>query len=143
MRIRDLPGAVALVVACAACGDGTEVGRDSPPAPTAVNCADAAGLRQRAVDDRGRSEESKSDQERISIGNRANFLASLAIIADLKCKVTLAAADEALKPAFDAARKAETSNSMYERAFRWGQADFIAAQVIAVLIQQLPAAASK
>lgn len=28
---------------------------------------------------------------------------------------------------------------MYERAFAWGEADFIASHVIALLIQELPA----
>jgi len=100
-------------------------------------------LRQRAVDDRRQSDELRSDHERIYVGNRAGFFASLAIIADLKCKVTPAEADEALKPAFEAARKAEDTSSMYEMAFRWGEADFMATQVIALLVQQLPAPPSK
>lgn len=113
-----------------------------PPAPTAVSCTDAPQLRQRAIDDRRQRAELDSDHERIYIGNRANFFASLAIVADLKCKVTLAEVDEALKPAFEAARKAEATRSMYERALSWGEADFIATQVIALLVRQLPGPAS-
>lgn len=144
MRLRALPLALA-IIALTAC-DGGNTTSDYPPAspaPTAVSCADAPQLRQRAVDDRRQSDELDSDHERIYVGNRANFFASLAIIADLKCKVTLAEADEALKPALEAARKAETTSSMYERASRWGEADFIAAQVITVLIQLLPAQPTK
>jgi hypothetical protein len=57
--------------------------------------------------------------------------------------VTLADADEALKRALAAARKAEETRSTYERAFRWGEATFLATRVTALLIQQLSARASK
>lgn len=124
MHVRALPLTLAVLVPLTAGGNGN-VARASP-APTAVSCTDAPQLRQRAVDDRRLSDELKSDHERIYIGNRASFFASLAIIADLKCRVTLAEADEALKPAFEAARKAEATRSMHERAFAWGKADFIA-----------------
>ncbi len=138
MRVRIVP---AFLVTLAACGSGNEVAKDQPPpssAPTAVTCTDAPKLRQRAVDDRRRSDELTSDQEKIYVGNRASFFASLAIIADLKCRLTLAEADEALKPAFEAARKAENTSSMYERAIRWGEASFMATQAAALLIQRLP-----
>ena len=105
--------------------------------PTVVNCGDAAHLRQRAADDRRRVDESRSDHERISIGSRANFLASLAVIADLKCKVSSAGADEALKPAFEAAQRAETNKSVYEKTRGFAEADFMAHQVIDSLIQQV------
>jgi hypothetical protein len=108
-----------------------------------VNCADAAQLRQRALDDRRRSDETNSDQEKIVSGNRATFYASLAIIADLKCQMTLPEADEALQPAFDAARKAESTHSFYESAVWWGEAGFIATQVIPMLMKPVPAPASK
>jgi len=139
MRLRSLLLTLAALVAFASCGSGT---RDYPPhfpTPTTVTCADAPQLKRRGVDDRSQSNELNSDHEKIHVGNRASFFASLAIIADLKCRVTLAAADEALKPALEAARKAENSKSMYERAFRWGEADFIATHVIALMIQELPA----
>ncbi|HET7155153.1 MAG TPA: hypothetical protein VFI87_07280 [Hyphomicrobiaceae bacterium] len=113
------------------------------PVPTAVSCMDAPQLRQRAVGDRREIEKLKSDQARVVNGSRAGFLASLAIIADLKCRVISADADEALRPAFEAARRAEASDSFYERARMWGEASFIATQVIALLIRDLPAAPSK
>jgi hypothetical protein len=131
--------AVLCLVATTAC-DGANRGRsDYSPAPTAVNCADASQLRQRALDDRRQRVETRSDQEKIVAGNRATFYASLAIIADLKCRVSLAEADEALKPAFDAARRAEATRSFYEGAIHWGEAGFIATQVVPMLMNQLSA----
>jgi hypothetical protein len=53
------------------------------PTPTAVSCGDAPQLRQRAADERRRSDEVKSDQEKITLGTRASYPASLAIVADL------------------------------------------------------------
>ena len=146
MRFRTIPVALVAAFALAACvSDGTnDDPRASPaPAPATVTCQDSAQLKQWAVDDRRYADGRKSDHEKIYIGNRASFFASLANIADLKCKVTLAAADEALKPAIEAARKAEATSSMYERAQRWSEADFMASQVIAQLIQQLPTAPPK
>jgi hypothetical protein len=149
MRLRALPFALAALVALTACGNGSNVTTDyrrASPAPTTVSCTDGPQLRQRAIDDRRRADELKSDHERIYTGNRATFFASLAIIADLKCRVTLAEADEAdeaLKPAFEAARRAEDTRSMYRKAFAWGEAGFIATQVSALLIQQLPAPAAQ
>ena len=113
------------------------------PAPTAVNCGDAAELAQQAGDGRRQRDETNSDQERIVASNRATFYASLAIIADLKCKLSLPEADEALKPAFAAAGKAEATNSFYERAVWWGDAAFLATQVVSTLMKQLPAPPSK
>jgi hypothetical protein len=53
--------------------------------------------------------------------------------------VTSADADEALRPAFDAARKAEAARSFYERAGHWNEAGFIATQVVQTLMKQLSA----
>ena len=133
---------LAALIAITACENGNKVADDDRPpssVPTAVSCTDAPQLRQRALDDRRRSDETKSDQEQISIGSRAVFFAALAIIADLKCKVTLADADEALRPAFDAARSAEDASSFYEVAQKWDEAALVAAQVISLLVQQVPA----
>jgi hypothetical protein len=127
------------LVAIAACDGANKGGRDNSRAPTAVNCVDAPQLRQRALDDRRQNVETKSDQEKIVAGNRATFYTSLATIADLKCKVTLTEADEALKPAFDAARKAEASRSFYQGAVQWSEAGFIATQVVPMLMKQLSA----
>jgi hypothetical protein len=107
-----------------------------------VHCADALQLRERAATDRRHSIEEKSDHARIQIGDRASYLASLAIVADLKCKRPLAVADDALRPAFEAARKAEAANSIYEMAFWWREANFAAMTVISQIIQDLPASTS-
>jgi len=111
--------------------------------PTEVRCADAAQLRQGAADDRRRGAALKSDQQRISADNRANFFASLAVIADLKCKVTVVEADEALRPALDAARKAETARGFYEAAHLWNHATFTASEVASLLTQRLPGGPSR
>lgn len=140
MRLSAVFLALAGLVAISAC-DGTKASDDArrpSPAPTAVNCGDAAQLEQRALDDRRRRDETSSDQEKIVAGNRGTFYASLAIVADLKCRVTLAEADEALKPAFDAARKAEATRSFYERAVLWSEAGLIVTQVVPMLMKRLP-----
>ena len=137
MRTRMLFPAAALI-ALAACEGPRVVAESAGALPTAVNCGDATQIRQRAADDRRRVEESRSDHERISIGSRANFLASLAVIADLKCKVSSPEVDEMLKPALEAARSAEANASVYEKTRGFARADFTAHQVIDLLIQQMP-----
>jgi hypothetical protein len=132
--------ALAAVTTLSACA---RAGTNAPPStlPTAVSCTDVPEFRQRATEDRRKGETSKSDHDKIVLGNRAGFFASLANVADLKCKGTIA--DEALKPAFEAARKAEVSRSTYERAQQWSAAAFIATEVIAQQIRQLPGSAAK
>lgn len=128
--------------AVAACEQGARAA--DPPLPSTVTCADAAELRQRASIDRRRSADLKSDQEKVDTANRAAFLASLATVADLKCKVTLAEAaivDDALKRTLDAAHKATSTRSFYERSNAWSEANFMATEVIALLIQRIPGAA--
>ena len=146
MRVIPVSSALAgllAIIACDGANRGGPLSAQTAPAPTAVNCGDAPQLRQRALDDRRRSDETKSDQEKIVSGSRATFYAALATIADLKCKVTLTEVDEALKPAFDAARKAEATRSFYERAVHWGEAGFLAAEIVPMLTKQLPAPAAK
>ena len=141
MRLRTIAVTLAAVWGLAACVGEVVIDdprASPPPAPTTVSCQDAPQLKQWAGDDRRYADGRKSDHEKIYIGNRASFFASLANIADLKCKVTLAAADEALRPAIETARKAEATSSLYEKAQRWSEADFIASQVITLLIQNLP-----
>lgn len=142
MRSRPLFFPLAVLVALAACTRTADTPHPTT-VPASIGCGDAPQLRQRADEDRRQSDALKSDHERIYIGNRAGFFASLAVLADLKCKVTAADTDEALKPALEAARRAEAASSMYERAQRWSEAAFIATEVSAGLIQQLPAAPSK
>jgi hypothetical protein len=105
--------------------------------PTEVHCADAAQLRQRAADDRSQSTALKGDQEKVTTGNRASFLLSLALIADLECRVTGVDTDEALRSALDTARKAVAAGGFYEAAHLWNQATFNATQVASVLTRQL------
>ncbi len=142
MRSTTLYLALATLGTLTACA---RAGVNPPPTavPAAVSCTDAPHFRQRAVEDRRKSEASKSDHDKIVVGNRAGFFASLANIADLTCKVTATEADSALKPAFEAARRAEVSRSTYERAQRWSEAAFIATEVIAQQIQQLPGSSTK
>lgn len=142
MSSRPLSLTLAALVTLTACAR-TGANPPSTTVPTAVSCMDAPQLRQRATEDRRKSDTSKSDHDKIVMGNRAGFFASLANIADLKCKVKIPEADEALKPAFEAARKAEVSRSTYERAQRWSEAAFIASEVTALQIQQLPAGLPK
>ena len=140
MRLRSVPWALLILMLSTACSGGTTGSSDLARAaavPMAVSCDDAAQLRQQAADDRRHSEESRSDQSRVAIGNRANFFASLAIVAELKCKVTLVEADEALTRVLDTAREAEAARSFYEGAHGWGEAEFEVTRVISMLIQQL------
>jgi hypothetical protein len=102
-----------------------------------VNCGDAPQLREHAGNDRRRVDQSRSDHERISIGSRANFMASLAVIADLKCKVTLAEAADTLEAALESARKAEGNTSVYEKTRGFADADFQAHRLIEQLVQRL------
>jgi len=104
--------------------------------PEKVSCADASGLRQRASDDRRQVDALRSDHQRIVLGNRANFFASLAVIADFMCRGSLPGLDARLKPAFDAARRADETKSAYEKARKWSEADFIATEAIAAFVQQ-------
>jgi hypothetical protein len=57
--------------------------------------------------------------------------------------VTLVDADEALRPALEAARRAEAADGFYEATHLWNEATFTAAHVASVLTQKLPAPASK
>lgn len=104
--------------------------------PETVSCADAQSLRQRATDDRRQVDAVRSDHQKIVLGSRGNFFASLAVIADLTCRSTLPGLDVRVKPAFDAARKADESKSAYEKARKWSEADFIATEVITAFVQQ-------
>lgn len=116
---------------------------DDPARPSvtsiAVDCASAAPLRQYAMDDHRARTRTSSDQEKVVLGNRASFFASLAIVADLRCRVTSAEADDVLERALEAAREAERTGGFYESARWWGEAHFLATRVIALLVEQLSA----
>jgi hypothetical protein len=139
MRLLTVFGVLSSLVAIAACDVtyGRAGAAARPPAvPTAVRCLDAPWLQQQAVDERRRRDETRSDQEKIVAGGRATFYASLATIARLSCKTTLAAVEETLKPAFAAARSAQDTQSFYERAVHWADANFLLAQTIDKLMKQ-------
>ena len=136
MRVPILVSGLAAVLAC---NGGTVDDSGSPfRIPTAIVCADNATLRQQAADDRGRSDAATSDQQKILLVSRANFVASLALIAELNCR-GIRPADDALKSVLDAARSADSAKSFYERARHWSEASLMATQLVQTLIQQLPA----
>jgi hypothetical protein len=147
MRVRTWPLALTVLMSIAGCEREPVLSADiveaSSGIPAAVTCGNASQLRQRAANDRSRVGESRSDHERISVGSRANFLATLAVIADLKCKVTDAQADDAIKPALEAARRAEETDSVYEKTRGFNDAGFAAMRAIALLTERLPAPPAK
>jgi hypothetical protein len=145
VTLRALPWPLAWLLIVAACGGQVAIGGGvaSVAVPAEVRCVDAARLRQAAADDRTKGAAVKSDQRRVSADHRANFFASLAVIAALTCRGTAVEADEALRSALDAARKADAARSFYEAAHLWNYATFTATEVASRLAQQLPAAASR
>lgn len=128
------------LTATAACDRPSDPGPAGLPVPTAVTCADGPQLRQRADAERLRIAEITSDQGKIVGGSRAHFYMSLAIVAELKCKVTSADADIALSVALRAARDAEDAGTFYETAVHWTEAAVAANQAISEFIGQLSAA---
>jgi hypothetical protein len=143
MRVRTLLLALVVLTSIARCdGNGTqvvslEIAESPSSALTAVNYGDAPQLRQRAAEDRRRVDQSRSDHERISAGSRANFLATLAVIADLKCRVPHAEAEEVLKLALAAARKAGATDSVYEKTRGFNEATFAATRAVELLTERL------
>ena len=148
MRVRTVLLALAVLVSIAGCDGPAAVSVELMEAPSSaipatVSCGDAGQLRHRAANDRTQVGQSRSDHERISVGSRANFLATLAVIADLKCKVTSTEADDVLKPALEAARKAEENNGIYEKTRGFNDANFAATRAVALLTERLSAASGK
>ncbi|CAN5867808.1 hypothetical protein BH23GEM9_BH23GEM9_29480 [soil metagenome] len=130
--------AVAVLTACGADGEATGGASAAIAVPNAAGCSDASQWRQRAAEARSEALESSSDQARINFVNRANFLASMAVAADLQCIVNLNDSDQALEAALDAARSAESTRSFYEQTIRWGEAHHAANGAIELLVQRLP-----
>jgi hypothetical protein len=133
--------AIATLATVIGCGGGYNLAgnsRGTAPLPTTVNCEDAAQLRERAAVDRRSSRERSSDQESIDLASRARFVATLATIADLRCKVPLADADQILRSALDAARAAEDTSSFYARTLKWHEAGLIADEAVGAMIKRLP-----
>lgn len=139
-RNRTLMAVLGLALATA-CGRPNAMAPVGAPAPTAVSCADAAALRQRVADERRQAVETTSDQEKIIAGNRAAFYMSLAITAELKCKVTSTEADATLELALAAAGKAEGARSFYESAVLWTEAGVAASEAVSILMAQLSSSA--
>ena len=142
MRTPNLLLVTAALVTAAGCGQAREAsGAVATPIPTTVSCADLSDLKERALDARRRSAETTGDRARIIAGSRAKFAASLASIAQLKCRTTAGEVDAVLGKALEIARGAEATRSEYEAALRWTEADLVATDAISLLVGQLPTAA--
>src|SRR5262245_2654260 len=128
-------------VGCAQAGDAT--GARPAPLPTAVNCGDVSTLKTHAADARRHIAEQTGDRARIISGNRAKFLASLAVVAELRCKAGARDVEALVTKALDVGRVAETTASEYEAARGWTDADLVAADAIALLVSQLPGPPSR
>ena len=136
--------ALATLIGCGGDYNVADDSRSAAPLPAAVNCEDAAQLRDRATEDRRSSSARSSDQEKVDLASRAQFIAALATIADLRCKVSPADADdEILRRALDAARDAESTGSFYARTLKWQEAGLIADEAVGVMIKRLPNPAAK
>jgi hypothetical protein len=134
---------LATVIGCGGDYNLASDSRGTAPLPASVKCQDAAQLRDRATRDRRSSSERSSDQEKIDLASRARFVATLAIIADLRCKVPLAETDEILRRALDAAREAEDTGGFYARTLKWQEASLIADEAVDLMISQIPDPTSK
>ena len=127
----------------AACSGASDVPTSVPAAiriPDTVQCADASGLRDRVAGERESVGALTSDQDKVDAGSRANFLASLATIADLRCRVQTADAgsDELIARALDAGRTASETAGFYERNVRWSEATLLAQDAITHLLALVP-----
>lgn len=141
MRIRHLLVATAVLGTALGCGGvGEASGVEAIPLPATVNCADLSQLTDQASDARRRSAEPTGDRARIIAGSRARFTASLATIAHLKCRGSVAEADVRLAEALGAARDAASTRSQYAAAHRWNEAVLLAGDAIALLVGQAPPA---
>jgi hypothetical protein len=140
MRVRFMliPAAIMLLAACNSGSQaaGTTDGMASV-APDTIACADAPQLRQRAAEERRRGTESSSDQTRLLLAGRANFLASLAVVAELQCAATTDnEATEALQEALQIARAADATAGFYAQAAQWAEANFAATRAIEILVKR-------
>ena len=145
MRSAGMFVAAAVVTLIGCRGDYNLAGdsRTPAPLPATVTCEDAGQLRDRATRDRDTSRTRSSDQAKVDLANRARFLAALATIADLKCKVPLPDVDDILRRALDAGRDAEDARSFYARTLKWQEANFIADEAVDLMIKQLPSPPAK
>jgi hypothetical protein len=135
-----LAAAFLVVAGCDGTNDAAPGVIPAATAVTAVACGDAPALRDRALEHRRHGEVVTSDQERIVLGSRAALLASLATIADLRCVVTSAEADETMGPLFAAILTADGASSFYQRTAALTDANFRATQAIEFLVRELSGA---
>ena len=136
-----ISAALFVAAGCAPAGEAT--GTSPAPLPTTVNCADASTLKAHAADARRHIAEQTGDRAKIIRGNRAKFLASLAVVAELRCKAGAGEVEALLEKALEVGRVAETIRSEYGAAREWTEADLVAAEAIALLVSQLPALPSR
>jgi hypothetical protein len=139
MRVRCMlnPAAIMLLAACNSGGQAAGTSGMSSAAPDTIACADAPQLRQRAAEERRRSTESSGDQARLLLASRANFLASLTVVAELQCTATTDdEASEALQEALQIARAAEGTAGFYAQAAQWAEANFAATRAIDILVHR-------
>jgi hypothetical protein len=140
VRVRIAVSCTAALLLLTACEGGSGAATTTAarlPAEVAAACADAPQLRQQASDELRQASAERGDQARIVRGARANFLASLAVFAELRCVTGHTADDHALDAALQAARSAETAGSFYEQANRWADANFEATSAVELLVQRL------
>jgi hypothetical protein len=139
MRVLAMVPAAMVLGALTACS-GPQVGADfvdGDSVPKTVDCEDARDLSNRATEDRRRVDESHSDHERIVVGSRSNFLASLAVVASLRCKVTMPEVDEAVEGALSAARGAAAASGVYEKTRGFNDATFHATRVAELMTARI------
>jgi hypothetical protein len=139
MKVRFIlaPPAVLILAACSSGAQSDDTGGMASVAPETAACADAPQLRQRADEERRRITETSSDQARVVLAGRANFLASLAVIADLRCAATdNNEATAALQTALQAARTADGTSGFYAQASQWAEANYAATRTIEILVQR-------
>lgn len=126
--------ALAVVVACAESpGDAVP----QPPDVTTLECTDGSQMRELAQEYYRRSVEQTGDQAKILLGGQANFHGSLAILADLQCRLTTPDADSVVNAVLQDGRAAASAPPFYEQAQSWGRANFAALQAIEMLTRQL------
>jgi hypothetical protein len=91
-----------------------------------------------AVEARQRLTTTTGDRARLIAAGRAKFAASLASVARLKCVASNSDVDSVLAKALEVARRAEATSSQNEAALRWTEADLIATDAVALLVNQIP-----
>jgi hypothetical protein len=129
---------VAVLTGCGADGEAMDEASAATSVPNAAGCDDASEWRQRSAEARSEGLESSSDQARITRVKRANFFASIAVAADLRCIVSVDEGGQAVGVALDAARAAEGARSFYEQTIRWGEAQHAANGAIELLVRGIP-----